>query len=804
MIDLFKKEIATFFCSAMGYLVVSVFLVATWLLIWVIPSEYNVIYGGYATLSPLFDIAPWIYLFLVPAISMRLIAEERRQGTLELLLIRPQPAWRIVVAKYAAGLTLVLASIAPTLVYVSVVCSLGAPQGNIDMGGTIGSYLALILLAATYMSAGVFASSITSNQIVAFIVGAALCAFIYVGFDMVAALSPQSDWGAALMWLGLAEHYSSVSRGVLDVQDGVYFMSVCAIFISVTSLTLSRDRGRWRSFASVTGVAVIACVASSFFHFRLDLTSEKRYTLSDVSIGYADSLSHPVSVKLYLDGELNPGFRRLRRQTIELCRELSYASSKGVRVATEDPSEMEKGESREFALELSKNGLSGIPVFETKEDGQKTRTVVYPFAKVSIGDNSTWINLLENVQGLSGEESLNRSIEGIEYKLTDAIARLSRPSTPKIAFLEGHGELDEYDVLDATDELAKYFEVDRGQIGSDASILNPYKVLIIAKPTKPFPEKDKYAIDQYVMRGGRVLWLLDAVDITLDSLRNSSQTVGLPLDLNLDDMLFVYGIRMRPTVIEDMNCGMVPISVPSSDGQSRIVPMPWLWGPLMATNTRNPVSRNVNFIHGDFTSPIDTVGEGLGLIRTPLLRTSAHSRVSSAPVVAELSSMHRKQNPADFPIPHLTTAILEEGKFQSVFSHRRVPDNISGAHRAAESETEDSKMIFVGDGDIIRNAVRFKNTDNPTVVPLGYDDITRQTYGNKAFIVNAVQYLADDKGLMALRNRTFTLRLLDRQKISDGTTAYKVAALCAPLAMIAIFGLSIALFRRHKFANSKN
>ena len=191
MIDLFKKEIATFFCSAMGYLVVSVFLVATWLLIWVIPSEYNVIYGGYATLSPLFDIAPWIYLFLVPAISMRLIAEERRQGTLELLLIRPQPAWRIVVAKYAAGLTLVLASIAPTLVYVSVVCSLGAPQGNIDMGGTIGSYLALILLAATYMSAGVFASSITSNQIVAFIVGAALCAFIYVGFDMVAALSPQ-------------------------------------------------------------------------------------------------------------------------------------------------------------------------------------------------------------------------------------------------------------------------------------------------------------------------------------------------------------------------------------------------------------------------------------------------------------------------------------------------------------------------------------------------------------------------------------------------------------------------------------
>lgn len=800
MFELYKKEVAAFFCSAMGYLVVSVFLLATWLLLWVIPSEFNIIYGGYATLDSLFDIAPWIYLFLVPAISMRLIAEERRMGTLELLLIRPLPVRRIVLAKYLAGLSLVLISIAPTVVFVFIVCALGDPQGNMDFGGTLGSYIALVLLAAAYMSIGVFSSSLTDNQIVAFVVGAALCALLYVGFDMLASISPQADWGAVLMSLGIAGHYSSVSRGVVDLGDVAYFLSVCALFLMATSLLLDRGRGRLRRAAVGLVCIAVAGAAASFMHFRADLTSEKRFTLSDVSVHYAGCLQNTVFVKLYLDGELNPGFRRLRRQTVELCQELSSASSKGVRVVCVDPADMGKSEADDFAKSLSSAGLAGVPVFETKEDGQKTRTIVYPYAEITIGDKSLWVNLLENIQGLSGDESLNRSIEGLEYKLTDAISRLSRAETPKVAFLEGHGELDDYDVLDATDELAKYFSVDRGQISSDASILNPYKVLIIAKPTKPFPEKDKYAIDQYVMRGGRVLWLLDAVDLTLDSLRESPQTVGLPLDLNLDDMLFVYGVRIRPAVVEDMNCGMVPISVPSADGQSRIVPMPWLFGPLLATNLSSPVTRNVNFVRADFASPVDTVGEVASLTRLPLLRTSAHARVSASPVVAELMSIHRKQNPADFPHSHLTMALLEEGVFPSVFSHRRVPAGISGSSRQKESEAAPSKMIFVGDGDVIRNQVRFRNSDNPTVVPLGYDEITRQTFGNKDFIVNAVQYLADDDGLMALRNRTFTLRLLNRQVISEGTTVYKILAILLPLFLISCFGLAIFLVRKHKFA----
>ncbi len=803
MFDLYKKEIAAFFSSAMGYLVVSVFLIATWLLLWVIPSDFNVIYGGYATLDSLFDIAPWIYLFLVPAISMRLIAEERRLGTLDLLLIRPASLWRIIGAKFGAGLSLVLISIAPTFVYVLIVCSLGAPQGNIDMGGTMGSYLALVLLASVYMSIGVFTSSLTDNQIVAFVSGAALCALLYVGFDMVASISPQSDWSAVIMWFGIADHYASMSRGVIDSRDLIYFISVCLIFISATALRLNTNISRLKAFGVTLCSVVALCLISSIKHFRLDLTEEGRFTLSDVSVKYANSLDSKVIVKLYLDGELNPGFRRLRRQTVELCQELSNESSDGLRVLSYDPAEMSKDEAKNFTSELESFGLAGVPVFETKEDGQKTRSIVYPYARVQLGEKYTWLNLLENIPGLSGEESLNRSIEGLEFKLTDALCRLTRDSVPKVAFLEGHGELQDIDVVEATESLSKYFDVDRGIIGSDPSILDPYKVLIIAKPTQKFSEKDKYAIDQYAMRGGRLLWLVDAVSMTLDSLRESPQTVGMPLELNIEDMLFVYGVRIRQAVFEDMNCGMIPISVPSSDGQSRIVPMPWLFGPLLATNMNSPVTRNVNFVRSDFVSPIDTVGIDMQLSRVQLLRSSAHARVSQAPVVAELFSIHRQQDPAQFPNSYLTAALLEEGVFPSAFTHRRVPSGVASNRKTIESSVP-TKMIFVGDGDVIKNSVRFRESDNPTIVPLGYDDITRQTYGNKDFIVNAVQFLADDDGLMSLRNRSFTLRLLDRQIISEGTTIYKAVALAVPLALIAVFGLCVVLVRRALFARRKN
>ncbi len=417
-----------------------------------------------------------------------------------------------------------------------------------------------------------------------------------------------------------------------------------------------------------------------------------------------------------------------------------------------------------------------------------------------MGNTYVWLNLLENVPGLTAEESLNRSIESIEYKFTDALVRLSRKTAPRIAFLEGHGELDELDVLSATEALSEHFAVDRGAIGSDPSILDPYKVIIVAKPSRAFSEKDKFVLDQYLMRGGKIFWLVDAVTMTLDSLRSMPQTIGLMADHNLMDQLFIYGVRLRPSVIEDMNCGMIPVSVPKQDGGSQIVPMPWRFGPLMATNMLCPITRNVSYVHGDFASPIDTVGEELDVVRVPLLRSSAYTRSSEAPVMAQLSTIHQQPREEEFNQSHLLMSVLEEGKFKSAFAHRAVPAGLNMSGRKVMTESVQTKMVFVGDGDVIKNDVRFRQTSNPTIVPLGYDEISRQNYGNKDFVVNAVQYLADDCGLMDLKNRTFKLRLLDRKLIADGTTGYKVVTLLVPLGLIALIGGGVVFVRRRRFA----
>lgn len=799
MFSLFKKEISTFFCSITGYLVIAVFLAATGLFLWVVPGELNIIYGGYATLEPLFNIAPWLYLFLVPAITMRLISEERKTGTIELLLIRPLSVFQIVLAKYLAGLSLVILSILPTFVYLFIVWHLGDPIGNIDLGATMGSYIGLFMLAAIYVAIGLFSSSITDNQIVAFVIGVAVCFVFYIGFDSVASIPSIKGIDDFVSSCGISSHYDSISRGVLDSRDALYFISVAALFLLVTTLVVDRYHRPWWYYLAIPTVVVVLNVTLQSFYFRLDLTSEGRFTLSPVSRQFLSNVENDVLVKFYLDGELNPGFSRLQKATNEMLSELDDCSRNGISYINLDPSRMSQKELEQLKKDLAEQGMAGVPVFETKEDGQKTRTIVYPYAQINVGDNYCWVNLLENIPGLSSDENLNRSIEDLEYKLVDAIRRVDTDQLPRVAFLEGHGELDEVDVLEATDALSHYFAVDRGQIGNDASILDPYKVVIVAKPSGKFSEAEKYVIDQYVMNGGRMLWLVDAVNMTLDTLRNAPHTIGLSADFNIEDMLFVYGYRVNTEVVEDINCGMVPISVQQPGEGTRLVPMPWRFSPLLSTNLESPITRNVSLVKGDFTSYIDTVGQGLAVTRIPLLRTSSYTKVVKVPVFASLADIHQKPVQSEFNRSHLNVAILQEGVFPSVFAHRHAPSGLSEL-KAKKEQSENTKMIVVADGDIIRNDVRFRDSDNPTIVPLGYDELSRQTFGNKDFIVNSVLYLADDGGWMSLRNRSFALRMLNKQILGEGTFEWKVLAIAMPLVLFAVLALVVFLVRRRKYS----
>ncbi|MDO4462771.1 MAG: gliding motility-associated ABC transporter substrate-binding protein GldG [Bacteroidia bacterium] len=556
----------------------------------------------------------------------------------------------------------------------------------------------------------------------------------------------------------------------------------------------------------IVGLIVVNLLASTYY-FRIDLTQEKRFTLAEVTQNYLEKLDSQVFVRIYLDGELNPGFTRLKRSTNELLDEMRASSRARFMRTTVDPHEMTKSDFEEFSETLSDYNFAGVPVFETKEDGQKTRTVVYPYAMIQVGSRYTYVNLLENIPGLSGEDNLNRSIENLEYKIIDAIHRLTMEVKPRVAFLEGQGELEEIDVVDVVDALSEHFAVDRGAINGDATILDPYKVLIVAKPTEKFSEADKYVLDQYMMRGGKIMWLLDAVSMTLDTLRTQSQTIGLYGDYNIEDQLFKYGFRINPIVIEDMSCARIPVSVSPEGQKSQIVPMPWRFAPLFSANMRSAITKNISLVKGDFSSSIDTVGlsEGMDIRRMPLLRSSAYTREHRTPVMATLMTIHDKPVQTDFNKQHLPVAMLAEGVFKSAFFRRPIPSAVRNAQKHERLEySEKTAMLVVGDGDIIRNDVRFRNSGEPQITPLGYDEMSRQTFGNKDFVVNSVLYLADEDGLMDLRNRTFTLRLLDKATISEGTTHLKVIAIGGPILFVIIIGSAIYIYRRREYSKRKS
>ncbi len=558
----------------------------------------------------------------------------------------------------------------------------------------------------------------------------------------------------------------------------------------------NKSKDIWQLLLILVVVLLVNIVSFNWF-FRVDMTSEKRYTLSDKTKSFLEDLDGAVYVKVYLEGDLNVGFKKLSQASKEMLDEFRVYAGSNVEYSFIDPMEGNSKEQKERLEELEQLGMAPQQVFEASEDGRNTRSLVYPYALVYYNGKQLPIRLLENIQGNSGAENLNRSIEALEYKLADAFRRLTSTEKPKIAFLEGHGELDELDVVDITDYLSQFYQVDRGVLGNDPNILDPYKAIIIAKPQSKFSESDKFIIDQYFMKGGSVLWLVDAVNVTVDSLRKTGESIGLLSDYNIDDQLFKYGVRINPDLIEDIQAGMIPVSVAKPGQQQSIVPAPWLFNPLLQPQSSSEVTRNLNVVASEFVSSIDTVNTSLDIKRQVLLRTSQYSKLNQVPVFIALAMVNLKPDRAEFVHSYLPVAVAQEGKFKSIFENRLVPSNITPKPQVI-TESKNSKMIVVADGDIIKNKVRFKDT-NPKILPLGYDEMTNQTFGNKDFIANAVNYLCDDEGWMQLRNRSYSLRLLDKSKIADNSLYWKLLNLLLPLFILLILAVLMFGYRKYRY-----
>ncbi len=801
MFSLLKKEITSFFGSLTGYVVVFVFLLATSLFLWVFPGNYNILEGGYASLDGLFSLAPWVYLFLIPAITMRLFAEEKRSGTMEVLLTRPLSVMQIVLAKFLAGLLLVSISLLPTLIYFYTVYILGNPVGCIDTGGTWGAYLGLFFLAAIYVAIGLLASALTENQIFAFILALFLSFVAYLGFDFVGAMQLPSALQQWITGFGINEHYASISRGVVDSRDLVYFGSVVFIFLFLTSRIIHFHKVNLRreikSGALVLiGVLFLSILSGQLF-FRLDLTAEKQYSITDISKKLVENLEKPVNITLYLDGELPAGFRKLKKSIQEKIADYNAYSSKLINLTVIDPYEISDVKRRDQLFEeLAGKGLLPTDIRQNTDQGTINRRI-FPGALIEYDNKQMRVNLLKNNQNAHAEVNLNNSIESLEYEFSAAFSELMSPEKQSVAFLTGQGELNDHEVHDIATSLAeKYnvFNVTGAELATNGSRI---KALIVANPSQKFAENDKFQIDQYAMNGGRILWLIDPVSVSLDSLSNGNMTVAFPRNLNLDDQLFRYGVRLNANLVQDAECLLIAVNTAPVGAPTKFTPAPWYYSPMLIPSENQVISKSLNRVKGEFVSSIDTVGKGNQVHKTVILATSAYSLVTEAPVEVSLASVNNPIDRSLFRQPSQAVGVLLEGEFTSVFKNRMV-DSYGVKSSGVKTESQPTKMIVFSDGNLIANQYRIQG-GIPEYMPLGYDRFSKQTFGNKALLLNAVNYLCDDEGLMELRSRVFKIRLLDKVRLKEGKLGWQLLNVLFPILLISAFGAVYVYVRRRKY-----
>ena len=806
MYAIFRKEITGFFSSLTGYVVIIVFLLVNSMFMWVLPGEWNVFDSGYAGLDTLFILSPWIFMFLVPAVTMRMIAEERRLGTIELIFSRPISEREIVYGKYLASVALVLIALLPGFIYYISVYQLGATPGNLDIGGTIGAFIGLFFLAAVYASAGILASSLTDNQVIAFIIAVTVCFIMFIGFDSFAYLPGLKKVDEIVIRLGINEHYKSISRGVIDIRDVAYFLAVIAIFNEITVFKLQSHKWNIRKLEAkswirliVTFIIIIIITsASTLIRVRADLTEDNRYTLSSPTKKILTGIKNNIYIQVYLDGEIPIPLKRLKRSVREMLDEFRITSGRKIDYEFINPSEGKDARQRESQYEnLVNKGLVPIEIIVSDEEGGKSSKRIFPGMLVNYNGIEVPVNFL-NKSTPSYEENILRSTEGLEYEMIQTISTLSSDTIYKVVFLEGHGELPEIETADITWNLAKYFTVDRGVIGGKTGVLDTYSAVIIAGPEAEISEADKLVIDQYIMNGGRVIWLYEEVSVSQDSLAGG-ETVGLYRPLNLEDQLFRYGARINPAIVQDLDCMEIMLRVSSGVNNSQLAPFPWVYYPKLHPAPNHPITRNINKVSGVFVNFIDTVGLDRNIKKTVLLSTSELAKTLNPPVLISLREAELIPDEKTYNKPHLPVAVLLEGVFPSAFKNRMINGITDDKNLVVKNESINTKMIVVADADIIRNEVR-RSGMQEAPVPLAQDKYTGEIFGNRDFLVNCLNYLVDDKGILELRSRELKMRLLNTAKVKSEKLKWQLINVAGPVVLVILAGLVYGYLRKRKYA----
>ena len=541
-------------------------------------------------------------------------------------------------------------------------------------------------------------------------------------------------------------------------------------------------------------------VLSHVWVVRWDLTDDKHYSLRESSKKMLSILDHRAEVTLLLGGDLNAGFRRLKKATEETLEELAVYAD--IRVKDGWSAAQENGL-------IDSLGLRPIVIHEREQNGKTAQTTVYPYAIIEYNGKRAVVTLLKNTRGLSGEENLNASIEQLEFAFMEALHLLQQTETPRVAILEGHGEPDEAHTYDLMSALSKYFQVDRGSIVErplrsktkdrdevaqrpiNVHILDGYKAVIIVNPQTAFSEQERFVIDQYIMRGGAVLWSLNGVKLSEEVLQREGFTPILPLDLGLTDMLFRYGVRVNPALVQDIQCLPIPVNVSSDPQQPNLQPMPWTYAPLLLTSQGSPITKDLGQVMSTFVSPIDAVGGEDGIEKRVLLATSTASRVTATPGEVDLNDLNPDMN--TFAYQYVPVAVSMEGSFPSAFAHRMVPEGIETDEPIRKSSTK-TRQVVIGSGSVMIN-----ETMKNQALPMGYDRYSGMQFSNRDFATNAVLWLTDGDGLIALREKSVALRLLNDKRAHDKRMQVQLVSTISPIAILALIGGIVFVIRKRKY-----
>ena len=539
---------------------------------------------------------------------------------------------------------------------------------------------------------------------------------------------------------------------------------------------------------------VINLIGSQFFH-RFDVTNDKRYTLSKTSLSIIKSVKEPLIIDVFLKGQFPGEFKKLQIETQQLLEEFKAYNSNIV-FQFVDPLE---NESQQDSLiqAFQERGLTPINV--TLDDkGKQTQEVVFPWAIATYQGRSVKVPLLKNMMGASTAEKVVSSVQHLEYAFANAFNTISNPKEKKIAIIKGNGELHELLIADFLKSIRENYFIGPFTLDSVAKNpqktlkeLNKYDLAIIAKPTEKFTDEEKMVLDQFIIHGGKTLWLVDQVNMEMDSLySDSGTTLAFPNDLNLNDLFFKYGVRINPDLVKDIMATPIALATGEKGSATQYTQFPWFYSPLIYPTIKHPIVSNLDGLKFEFASGIDTLKNGIK--KTVLLQSSSYSKRIGAPVEVKLEMVQERPEQSEFKnTGNIPVSVLLEGSFHSVYENRVLPFE----DKSFKTKGKNNKMIVISDGDVIRNQL----DKNYQPLELGYDKWTNKLYANKEFMLNCVNYLLDENGLINIRTKVVNLPLLDKQKVYDNYSTAQMLTIGLPLLLLSVFGIVFTFLRRRKY-----